>query len=165
MTVAVRAAGNGTIAVGIGDAAVARGQGRLSTIGLGSCVAVAIFDPVVRLGALLHFQLSDSTTDLERARRQPWLFGDFGIAALAAAVQAQGGQVPRSRVTVVGGAQLMASVATAQIGKRNVLAARKALWKAGYLIEREIVGGNVGRSVVLDVATGDVTVREHGGVV
>jgi|JI10StandDraft_1071094.scaffolds.fasta_scaffold08658_6 chemotaxis protein CheD len=162
---AVRAAGNGTIAVGIGDAAIARGQGRLSTIGLGSCVAVAIFDPVVRLGALLHFQLSDSTQDLERARRQPWLFGDFGIAALAAAVQAQGGQVPRSRVTVVGGAQLMASVATAQIGKRNVLAARKALWKAGYLIEREIVGGNVGRSVALDVATGDVTVREHGGVV
>lgn len=165
MTVAVRAAGNGTIAVGIGDAAIARGQGRLSTIGLGSCVAVAIFDPVVRLGALLHFQLSDSTQDLERARRQPWLFGDSGIAALAAAVQAQGGQVPRSRVTVVGGAQLMASVATAQIGKRNVLAARKALWKAGYLIEREIVGGNVGRSVALDVATGDVTVREHGGVV
>ena len=162
---AVRAAGNGTIAVGIGDAAIARGQGRLSTIGLGSCVAVAIFDPVVRLGALLHFQLSDSTQDLERARRQPWLFGDFGIAALAAAVQAQGGQVPRSRVTVVGGTQLMASVATAQIGKRNVLAARKALWKAGYLIEREIVGGNVGRSVALDVATGDVTVREHGGVV
>ena len=162
---AVRAAGNGTIAVGIGDAAIARGQGRLSTIGLGSCVAVAIFDPVVRLGALLHFQLSDSTQDLERARRQPWLFGDFGIAALAAAVQAQGGQVPRSRVTVVGGAQLMASVATAQIGKRNVLAARKALWKAGYLIEREIVGGNVGRSVALDAATGDVTVREHGGVV
>ncbi len=41
--------------------------------------------------------------------------------------------------------------------------ARKALWKAGYLIEREVVGGNLGRSVSLDVATGDVTVREHGG--
>jgi chemotaxis protein CheD len=163
VTAVARLGGSGPIAVGIGDAALARGQGRLSTIGLGSCVAVTIYDPAVRVGGLLHFQLADSTTDLERARRQPWLFGDVGVATLAAAVQAQGALVPRSRVTLVGGAQLMASVAAAQIGKRNVLAARKALWKAGYLIEREVVGGNVGRSVLLDVATGDVTVREHGG--
>lgn len=163
MTAAVRATAGGTISIGIGDAALACGQGRLSTIGLGSCVAVTIYDPVVRVGAMLHFQLADSTQDGERARRQPYLYGDSGIAALAAAAHAHGALVPRSRVTVAGGAQMIVNVASAQIGKRNVLAARKALWKAGYLIELEAVGGSLSRSVSLDVASGDVLIREHGG--
>jgi chemotaxis receptor (MCP) glutamine deamidase CheD len=56
----------------------------------------------------------------------------------------------------------MAAVAGAQIGKKNVLVARKQLWQLGYLIEGEVVGGTASRSVTLDVAAGDLDIREHG---
>lgn len=160
---AVARLGASTIAVGIGEAAWAIAAGRLSTVGLGSCVAVTIFDPVVKAGGLVHFQLAEAAADLERAARQPFLFGDRGVAALATSLAAKGVLAPRAQVVVCGGAQMIAGVASAQIGKRNVLAARKALWKAGFLIEQEIVGGNCSRSVSLDVASGEVVVREHGG--
>jgi chemotaxis protein CheD len=154
----------GVVSVGIGEAAWAVNEGRLSTVGLGSCVAVTVYDPVARAGGLLHFQLGDSTTDPERAAHQPFLYGDRGIAMLTSRLAAYGVLAPRSRVTVAGGAQMVTNVASAQIGKRNVLTARKALWKAGFLIADEVVGGHSSRSVSLDVATGNVVIREHGGV-
>jgi chemotaxis protein CheD len=51
-----------------------------------------------------------------------------------------------------------------QIGKRNYLAARKILWKAGILISAEAVGGEVSRTTRLEVATGQMWIREAGGV-
>ena len=160
---AALASAAGMAQVGIGEAAWVAGGGILSTVGLGSCVAVVIHDPVARAGGLLHFQLADSTTDPARARQQPFLFGDHGIAALSQALASLGCVPVRCKVQVIGGASMMAQMSAAQIGKRNVLAARKALWKAGFLIEQEIVGGNCSRSVSLDVASGEVVVREHGG--
>ncbi|MCE9574674.1 MAG: chemotaxis protein CheD [Deltaproteobacteria bacterium] len=153
----------GVAQVGIGEAAWVAGAGVLSTVGLGSCVAVVIHDPVARAGGLVHFQLADATSDPGRARQQPFLFGDHGISALSQALASLGCVPVRCKVQVIGGASMMAQVSAAQIGKRNVLSARKTLWKLGYLIEREVVGGEVSRSVSLDVARGDVMIRESGG--
>jgi chemotaxis protein CheD len=152
----------GPVQVGIGEAAWSSGNGVLSTVGLGSCVAVTIFDPVARVGGLLHFQLADGTTDPARAQAQPFLYGDAGIRALTACLTRTGAVPVRCKVHLAGGAQMMAAVSSAQIGKRNVLAARKQLWQLGYLIEGEVVGGNVSRSMTLDVSGGDVDIREYG---
>ena len=67
-------------------------------------------------------------------------------------------------VRLAGGAQVLDSQGVFQIGKRNYLAARKILWKAGILIAAEAVGGEVSRTTRLEVATGRMWIREGGGV-
>jgi chemotaxis protein CheD len=147
--------------VGIGEASWAARAGRLGTVGLGSCVAVTIHDPVMSIGGLIHFQLASGELDPARAAQQPFLFADTGLRMLTAHL-ARGGAIPaRCRVHVIGGAQMLSAVSAVQIGKKNVLAARKQLWQLGYLIEGEVVGGTASRSVSLDVAHGELDIREH----
>ena len=155
------AAAPAAVHVGIGEASWGRG-GRLTTVGLGSCVAVTIHDPVATVGGLIHFQLASGEADPQRAVAQPFLFGDTGLKTLTAQLARVGAVPMRCKVHVVGGAQMMAAVSGAQIGKKNILAARKQLWALGYLIEGEVVGGTSSRSVTLDVAAGEVDIREHG---
>lgn len=152
----------GVVQIGIGEASWAARVGRLSTVGLGSCVAVAIHDPIAHVGGLIHFQLATAELDPARAGAQPFLFGDVGIRTLSVQLGKVGAIPARCKVHVVGGAQMMAAVSSAQIGKKNVLVARKQLWQLGYLIEGEVVGGTTSRSVTLDVGHGDIDIREHG---
>ena len=70
--------------------------------------------------------------------------------------------MPPPLVLAAAMAVLMAAVSSAQIGKKNVLVARKQLWQLGYLIEGEVVGGTTSRSVTLDVGHGDIDICEHG---
>ena len=65
---------------------------------------------------------------------------------------------------LAGGAQVLDRQGVFQIGKRNYLAARKILWKAGVLISAEAVGGEVSRTIRLDLGTGRLWIREAGGV-
>ena len=67
-------------------------------------------------------------------------------------------------VRLAGGAQVLDGDGVFQIGKRNYLAARKILWKAGILISAEAVGGEVSRTTRLEVGTGRMWVREGGGL-
>ena len=49
--------------VGIGDMKLNRGEGRIITYALGSCIGITFYDPAIRLGALLHIMLpQDSMT-------------------------------------------------------------------------------------------------------
>ncbi len=82
------------------------------------------------------------------------MFADTGIPLLFEAVQARARSRGRMVVRLAGGAQVMDSQGTFQIGKRNYLAARKILWKAGILITSEAVGGGVSRTTRLEVRTG-----------
>jgi hypothetical protein len=84
---------------------------------------VTVYDPVARAGRAPALPARRTRRRISSGRaHQPFLFGDFGIAdADGGGPGGHGVQAPRSRVTVVGGAQMMASVASAQIGKRNVL--------------------------------------------
>ncbi len=152
----------GPTQVGIGEAAWTARAGRLTTVGLGSCVAVSIHDPVAVVGGLIHFQLATGELDPARASVEPFLFGDAGIRALSHQLGRLGALPGRCKVHMVGGAQVIAAMAGAQIGKKNVLVARKQLWQLGYLIEGEVVGGAASRSITLDVSCGDVDIREQG---
>jgi chemotaxis protein CheD len=80
------------------------------------------------------------------------------------ALKAAGGDGKRMIVRLAGGAQVLDSQGVFQIGKRNYLAARRILWKAGILIAGEAVGGDVSRTTRLEVSTGRQWVREGGGV-
>jgi chemotaxis protein CheD len=90
------------------------------------------------------------------------MFADTGIPALFRAAYQLGADKRRLVVTVAGGAQMMDSQGTFNIGKKNCLAMRKILWKAGVMVKAEQVGGMVSRTVRLEVQSGKVMLREAG---
>ena len=136
----------------------------LVTYALGSCIAVTLYDPASKVGGMLHFMLPESALDAQKAQQNPYMFADTGIKALLDAVRAGGAQPKRMVVRLAGGAQVLDGEGVFQIGKRNYLAARKILWKAGILISAEAVGGEVSRTTRLELATGRMWVREGGGI-
>jgi chemotaxis protein CheD len=149
-----------SLVVGIGEYAVSSDPDAvLVTYALGSCIAVVIFDPVTKVGGLLHYMLPDSNLDSEKALRRPCMFADTGIPLLFQRAYQLGAVRARIEVAVLGGAQVMDSGGTFNIGKRNHLALRKIFWKAGILIRSEDVGGTQSRTVRLEMTTGRVMIR------
>ncbi|HUA20133.1 MAG TPA: chemotaxis protein CheD [Bryobacteraceae bacterium] len=149
--------------IGISDCAVTNDRDRsLITYALGSCIAIAIHDRVANVGGMLHFMLPDSTMNPAKAQANPWVFADTGIPRLFQQAYQCGADKRRLSVYLLGGAQIVNSSDEFNIGKRNHLAARKILWKAGIVVHGETVGGNLARTVRLEVATGKVFWRTPG---
>ncbi len=152
------------IVVGIGDCHVISGPERcLITYALGSCIAIAIYDPVSCVGGLLHYLLPDSKIDPEKAALNPFLFADTGIPALFHHAYGMGAVKSRLRVAAAGGAQAFDSLAF-QIGKQNRLAMKKILWRAGVLLHSEEVGGSHSRTIRMEMSTGRIFMKTAGGV-
>jgi chemotaxis protein CheD len=152
-----------TLVIGIGDCQVCNeASSTLVTYALGSCVAVIVHDPVAGVGGLLHFMLPESTLDPAKAEKNPFMFADTGIPLLFRTAYQLGAEKKRLVVTVAGGAQMMDTQGTFNIGKRNCLAMRKILWKAGVLVQAEHLGGMASRTVRLEIRTGKVMLREAG---
>jgi len=148
------------ITVGVGDLAVSNQPGvELVTFSLGSCIGVAIYDPVVKVGGLLHLMLPDSSINRERARVQPAVFADTGLPLLFKSAYKLGAKKGRLRVVVVGGSQVMDAAGHFNLGKRNYTAVRKIFWRNNVLVDAEDVGGNVNRTVGLRVDDGKVWLK------
>jgi len=151
------------VTVGIADCRISNlPEQTLVTYALGSCVAVAIHDPVARVGGLLHYMLPESGINPAKAQENPYMFADTGIPLLFRRCYELGADKRRLTVCVAGGAQVMDEAGIFNIGKRNYLALRKILWKAGVLIRSEAVGGVTSRSVWLNVDSGRVWLRGEG---
>ena len=151
------------LTVGVGDCKISNtAESVLTTYALGSCIAVAIHDPVAAVGGLLHFMLPESSLNPEKASQNPFMFADTGIPLLFHAAYGLGAEKRRLVVRVVGGAQVMDDNGVFNIGKRNNVAMRKILWKAGVMIHAEETGGTSSRTVRLEVSTGRFWVRGPG---
>ncbi len=152
-----------SLIVGIADCQVsADPEGVLVTYALGSCIAVAIHDPVARVAGMLHYMLPESSIDAVKAKERPFMFADTGIPMLFRRAYELGADKKRIVVRVAGGAQVMNDKGVFDIGRRNYLALRKILWKAGVLIHGEEVGGNNSRTVRLEVSSGTMWLRGGG---
>ena len=101
----------------------------LITYSLGSCIAVIIFDPVAKVGGMLHYMLPESSLDPEKAKKNPCMFADTGITRLFRTSYQLGARQENLVVKTVGGAQMLDSNGFFNIGKRNYLAMRKIFWK------------------------------------
>ena len=151
------------LVVGMADCQVSRsGDDVLLTYALGSCIAVAIHDSVAGVGGLLHYMLPESSISPAKASENPYMFADTGIPLLFRQAYQQGAEKRRLVVRVAGGAQVMDKEGVFNIGKRNYLALRKILWKAGVLLQGEDVGGNISRTVRLEVGNGRFWLRSSG---
>ncbi|MDE3154268.1 MAG: chemotaxis protein CheD [Acidobacteriota bacterium] len=167
---AERATGGRRLVVGIGELAVSDSPGDvIVTHALGSCIAVCLWDPASQVGGLLHFLLPDSRINGARAAAQPATFADLGIPRLLEAVTARGWRKTRAQVRLIGGAEAVGraggGTGTLNIGKRNIVAARGLLWRAGIMVTGEDVGGSQARTVSLAMADGRVRVTSGGAVV
>jgi len=157
--------------VGIGEFIVSNSTDEvLSTIALGSCVAVCLWEPGAQVGGMLHFMLPDSTLASERARLQPAAFADTGIPLLFRAAYKLGAQKKHCVVRLVGGAELAGPRPESvegifNVGRRNILAARGVLWRNGIMISGEEVGGTDARTIAMAVADGRVAVKTAGSLV
>jgi chemotaxis protein CheD len=148
----------GRVAVHIGDVKVAGDGATLLTIGLGSCVAIALYDPEVRIGGLAHAMLPHPSNGRKDA--PPGRFAATAVPQLVELMKEAGAAPERIRARLAGGASMFRDLLEGdglKLGRRNVDAAREALAALDIAIDGEDVFGTYGRSVYLN--TGDGSLR------
>ncbi len=149
--------------VGVSDMKVSDDtEAVLVTYSLGSCIGIAIYDTVARVGGMLHYMLPESSLDQEKAGKNPYMFADTGIPALFKAAYKLGAKKQRMKVIVVGGSQVLDQKGFFNIGKRNDIAVRKMFHKNNVVIDYRDVGGTVNRTIRLAVKNGDVLIKVSG---
>ena len=151
--------------IGIADMMVSAARGDvLITYALGSCLAIAIHDPVVGVGGLLHTMLPLSSASPANARHNPCMYVDTGIPLLFNHCFQAGARKDRLVIKVAGGASHNSGQLNSQfnIGRRNYTVLRKLLWKNGLLMKAYDVGGTCTRSLALEVGSGKVIMKLNG---
>jgi chemotaxis protein CheD len=155
---------NARVIVDVGDMKVVKSdRGQIITHALGSCIGVAIYDPVAKVGGMLHYVLPDSRTNPAKAEANPCMFADTGIPHLFREAYKLGAEKSRLIVKLAGGGNVLDRSNYFNIGKKNYLAARKILYRNGVLIKGEFVGGTSGKTLRLQLDSGDVSVRMPDG--
>lgn len=148
------------IVVGVAELAVTNQSAAvLSTYALGSCIGIVAYDAAARAGGLLHLMLPDSTISPEKAARQPAMFADTGIPALFNNLAGVRALRARTVLYVAGGASVLSGPDSFQIGERNTAAVRRTLGVYGCRVAGYEVGGFVNRTLHLNIANGELTVK------
>lgn len=150
--------------VGISDIKISNNlSDTIVTYALGSCIGIAVYDPIAHVGGMLHYMLPDSTLDEKKARDNPAMFADTGIPSLFKACYSLGAEKKRMIVKVAGGASILDDTNFFRIGQKNIMAMRKIFWKNNVMITTEDTGANHNRTVRLEMATGKTYVKTSGG--
>lgn len=145
--------------VKIGELSVIAGEGVLYTIGLGSCVAVVLYDAAKKIGGLAHVMLPAPSP---RGHPSPGRFAPIAVPALIEGMVAIGARKRGITARISGGAAMFKDVLPMEgvrLGERNIAAVKEALAKASIPLRGEETGGTFGRSVFFDAADGSVLIR------
>ena len=151
--------------VGVADMKISSSpEDEIITFALGSCLGITLYDPVAHIGAMVHVMLPSSSIDPVKAATNPYMFVDTGVKSLFLASYKAGAQRNRLQVFASGGACAngLEQDDYFQIGKRNVTVLRSLLWKNGIILKNCDFGGNLARTMSLDVCTGQVLIRING---
>lgn len=150
------------ISVGIADMNLTRQEGILITYALGSCIGISFYDPMIKLGALLHIMLPEKTN---AADSNILKYADSGIKETLRKLLAYGGSKNRMVCKIAGGAKMFemgGASGLGNIGERNIIKVKQVLKAEGLRITGEDTGANYARTMLLDVSTGKVTIRTAG---
>lgn len=151
------------IKVGMADLKICLSPNSITTLGLGSCVGIAIRDPVTKVGGLAHVMLPDSTAI--RQNNNIYKFADTGIVELVRLMEEAGAKRSRMVAKIAGGAQMFAfqnKSDLVRVGDRNVEASKAKLKELGIRILAEDTGDSYGRTVIFYPETGDYVIRAVG---
>ena len=147
------------VLVGIGGYAVSENTvDELKTYALGSCVAVVIYDKVQKIAAMMHIALPTADVNPGKAKQMPGYFADTGIPCLLKEMKSRNSTKKSIWIKLIGGSNIMDSSRRFDIGKRNVLAIRKLLWKYQLGTIAEDIGGEISRTVSISVNSGEVLI-------
>lgn len=148
------------IIVGVADLKVSNDPlATIVTYSLGSCIGISIYDPVAKVGGLLHYMLPDSSIDKVKAKNNPSMFADTGIPRLFKTAYELYAKKQRMKVVIVGGGQVLDQKGFFNIGKRNFMELKKIFWKNNVISDFEDVGGNANRTVRLQISTGQTFIK------
>lgn len=148
--------------VGIADMKMAQYEGMLITYALGSCVGICLYDPMIKLAALIHVLLP---LNMETGRKSPMKYADTGIRETLRQMEQRGALRRRIVAKIAGGASMFdvqGSGSLGNIGQRNVDSVHLVLRKESIRLLREDVGGAQARTLLFDAATGAGCVRSYG---
>lgn len=151
------------IRVGMADLNVCKSPDIITTLGLGSCIGLTLYDPVTKIGGMVHYMLPDSTQ--MRNNSNIAKFADTGIDELLRRVVKAGASRTRLVAKIAGGAKMfevsgMSNVGN--IGERNAIAARDKLKELNIRLLAEDTGLNYGRTVELHCETGEFYIKAVG---
>lgn len=151
------------IKVGMADLKVCHAPDAVTTLGLGSCVGVALYDKVTKIAGLVHVMLPDSTQVRQNSNRAK--FADTGIDELIKVMAAAGANRSRLTAKIAGGAQMFAFSGNSdmlRVGERNVEAVKRKLNALGIRVLAEDTGLNFGRTVEFYPESGDFVIKAVG---
>lgn len=154
------------IVVGVADMGMSTTCGDvIVTHALGSCLGIAVFDPVSCVGGMLHVMLPSSSINPEKAKENPYMFVDSGLPKFFHELYKSGAQKNRLIVKVAGGASIQnRGKDSFEIGKRNSIALKKLFWKNNIMIEASDVGGSKARTMYLEIVSGKVSLSKSGNI-
>ena len=149
--------------VRMGELAVSSAPGHmLVSLGLGSCIGLALIDRRMGIAGLAHIVLPQSQGHVNENSRK---FADLAVPEMLAELEDLGARKMRLEAVLVGGASMFAvSSASLEVGQRNEAAVRELLKKLRIPVVAAATGGSKGRTIRVDVASSGVTVREAGGI-
>ena len=153
----------GMIKVGMADVNVCHAPGAITTLGLGSCVGVVLYDRTTRTAGLAHVMLPDSTK--VRQNQNKAKFADTGIDELVRQMEKLGAKKARMVAKIAGGATMFTFQGKndmMQVGDRNVEAVKKKLKEISIPILAQDTGKNYGRTVTFYPETGEFHIRAVG---
>lgn len=151
------------IKVGMADLNTAKAPDSLTTLGLGSCIGLVLYDPVLKLGGMVHYMLPDSTK--LKNNQNIAKFGDTGIRELYRLMVEQGASPRRMTAKIAGGARMFEVSGLSDmghVGERNAEQAKLMLKELKIPLCAEDTGLNYGRTVTLDCENGDFLIRAVG---
>ncbi|AJH01363.1 putative chemoreceptor glutamine deamidase CheD [Clostridium beijerinckii] len=151
------------VKVGIADLNLVLDPGTIMTIGLGSCIGIALYDRTVKVAGLAHIMLPDSTQF--KSSTNPMKFADLAIPLLIDKMEKQGCKKRNLVAKIAGGASMFNfsdKSIISDIGKRNSDAVKKSLKEESIPIIAEETGGNKGRTMILYASDGKVILKVVG---
>lgn len=151
------------IKVGMADLNIAKVPDGITTLGLGSCIGIVLYDPKTKVGGLAHIMLPSSEEIKNNSNKAK--FADTALDILVDKM-VSAGAIKRTIVAkIAGGAQMFnfnSQNDVLKIGERNALASKKKLKELGIPLLAEDTGGNYGRTIELNTENGDLLIKTIG---
>ena len=146
--------------VGIGDMKIsADPQSEVITYALGSCIGLAVYDPIANVGGIIHYMLPESKLNPEKSKKNPYMFADTGVPLFFKKLYNLGATNKNIVIKAAGGANLLDPTDHFNIGKRNYMVLRKLLWKNRLMVSNESIGGSAYRTIKIDMSTGQILLK------
>ncbi len=159
---------NSNKTVKMGELIITENPENLSLLGLGSCIGLVVYDTSCRLFAIAHTMLPEIQFHKERLGfvdpSVPARFTDEAVKRIVKAFKEKGLETRNLRAKIVGGAQIF-DRDLIRVGEKNLASARNTLQNEGIKIENEVVGGNLGVSVIKIRKDGKIDVRKEGKII